>query len=161
MRGRRGRPPKTPSLPPADTSPGPTAGLRSRLRGVSSRGRWALHGDASPPARGRRRRRKAAPSSRGRRGRGGRAPSKVVYDDHESDDERRDLEDFPEEAADDIDDDDYRHDLDDEIDDDDASYCTDSSFRSHSTYSSSTPAKTSLNRRHTHRFSDVSRKSSD
>ncbi|XP_077110815.1 nucleosome-remodeling factor subunit BPTF isoform X2 [Ranitomeya variabilis] len=140
MRGRRGRPPKTPSLPPADTSPGPTAGLRSRLRGVSSRGRWALHGDASPPARGRRRRRKAAPSSRGRRGRGGRAPSKVVYDDHESDDERRDLEDFPEEA-DDIDDDDYRHDLDDEIDDDDASYCTDSSFRSHSTYSSSTPGR--------------------
>ncbi|XP_073435899.1 nucleosome-remodeling factor subunit BPTF isoform X3 [Dendrobates tinctorius] len=141
MRGRRGRPPKTPALPLAESSPGPTAGLRSRLRGVSSRGRWALHGDASPPARGRRRRRKAAPGSRGRRGRGGRAPSKVVYDDHESDDERRDLEDFPEEA-DDIDDDDYRHDLDDEIeDDDDASYCTDSSFRSHSTYSSSTPGR--------------------
>ncbi|XP_073516429.1 nucleosome-remodeling factor subunit BPTF isoform X3 [Phyllobates terribilis] len=142
MRGRRGRPPKTPALPPADTSPGPTAGLRSRLRGVNSRGRWALHGDSSPPARGRRRRRKAAPGSRGgRRGRGGRAPpSKVVYDDHESDDERRELDDFPEEA-DDIDDDDYRHDPDDEVDDDDASYCTDSSFRSHSTYSSSTPGR--------------------
>ncbi|XP_075207616.1 LOW QUALITY PROTEIN: nucleosome-remodeling factor subunit BPTF [Anomaloglossus baeobatrachus] len=138
MRGRRGRPPKTPSLPPADTSPGPTAGLRSRLRGVSSRGRWVLHGDASPPARGRRRRRKAGAGTRGRRGRG-RACSKVVYDDHESDEERRELEDFPEEPDDEIDDDDYRHELDEDIDDDDdASYCTDSSFRSLSTYSSST-----------------------
>ncbi|KAM3923213.1 nucleosome-remodeling factor subunit BPTF [Leptodactylus fuscus] len=150
MRGRRGRPPKTPALPPADTSPGPTAGLRSRLRGISSRGRWALHGDtsSSPPPRGRRRR--GGQGGRGRRGRGGRpgagrTPSKVVYDDHESDDdeepdERRDEEDI--EEVDDIDDDDYRQDLDEEIDDDDdASYCTDSSFRSHSTYSSSTPGR--------------------
>ncbi|XP_069807678.1 nucleosome-remodeling factor subunit BPTF isoform X3 [Dendropsophus ebraccatus] len=150
MRGRRGRPPKTPTLPPADPSPGPTAGLRSRLRGVSSRGRWALHGDTigSSPPRGRRR--KAGPGGRGRRGRGGgrggRTPSKVVYDDHESDDnedepdERRGDDDV--EEPEDMDDDDYRHDMDEEIDDDDdASYCTDSSFRSHSTYSSSTPGR--------------------
>ncbi|XP_040293358.1 nucleosome-remodeling factor subunit BPTF isoform X2 [Bufo bufo] len=147
MRGRRGRPPKTPSLPPADVPPGPTAGLRSRLRGISSRGRWALHGDGSgsPPPRGRRRR--GGPGGRGRRGRGGRpgagrTPSKVVYDDHESDDEpeeRRFDEDI--EETDDIDDDDYRQEMDEEIDDDDASYCTDSSFRSHSTYSSSTPGR--------------------
>ncbi|XP_075701789.1 nucleosome-remodeling factor subunit BPTF isoform X2 [Rhinoderma darwinii] len=150
MRGRRGRPPKTPALPPADTSPGPTAGLRSRLRGINSRGRWALHGDSisSSPTRGRRRKAGPGYSGRGRRGRGGRpgagrTPSKVVYDDHESDDdeepdERRDEEDI--EETDDVDDDDYRQDMDEE-DDDDASYCTDSSFRSHSTYSSSTPGR--------------------
>ncbi|XP_075034118.1 nucleosome-remodeling factor subunit BPTF isoform X3 [Mixophyes fleayi] len=155
MRGRRGRPPKTPALPP-DTSPGPTAGLRSRLRG-SSRGRWAPDTEArrqSSPRGGRRRRRggPGASGGGGQRGRGrgcraaaGRNPSsKVVYDDHESEEESGQDEEpeerrESEEEQEDMEDEDYQHDVEEE-DEDDASYCTESSFRSHSTYSS-TPGR--------------------
>ncbi|XP_078510455.1 nucleosome-remodeling factor subunit BPTF isoform X2 [Lissotriton helveticus] len=170
MRGRRGRPPKQPrpEEPPAPvTACGPTGGLRSRYRG-SSRGRWAAEvADDSPKkrrpqyspgaARGRRKR------GSGRRGRGRppgsscagpRTPSigrggisKVVYDDHSSteedsahsEEERRGWPD--EEAEEDLlplrpdDDSDYPGD-----EEDCDSYCTESSFRSHSTYSS-TPGR--------------------
>ncbi|XP_053308876.1 nucleosome-remodeling factor subunit BPTF isoform X2 [Spea bombifrons] len=136
MRGRRGRPPKTPPLP--DCSPGPTAGLRSRLRG-SSRGRWAPQtpkGHVAPSPRGRKRRTTGT-------GRGRSTPSKVVYDDHESEeDSGEDV--APEGHSDtdhddeDMEDSDYREE--EEEDDDDGSYCTESSFRSHSTYSS-TPGR--------------------
>ncbi|XP_011366880.1 LOW QUALITY PROTEIN: nucleosome-remodeling factor subunit BPTF [Pteropus vampyrus] len=82
--------------------------------------------------------------------------SKVVYDDHESeeDEEEEDMvseeeeedgdadetQDSEDEEEDEMEDDDseYPEDMDD--DDDDASYCTESSFRSHSTYSS-TPGR--------------------
>ncbi|XP_039715308.1 nucleosome-remodeling factor subunit BPTF isoform X6 [Pteropus medius] len=85
-----------------------------------------------------------------------RAVSKVVYDDHESeeDEEEEDMvseeeeedgdadetQDSEDEEEDEMEDDDseYPEDMDD--DDDDASYCTESSFRSHSTYSS-TPGR--------------------
>ncbi|XP_063816886.1 nucleosome-remodeling factor subunit BPTF isoform X2 [Pseudophryne corroboree] len=158
MRGRRGRPPKTPALPP-DASPGPTAGLRSRQRG-SSRGRWAPDNEGrrqgSPRGiRGRKRGGPGVSGGGGQRGRGrgcrpstGRNPSKVVYDDHESEEEsgqdeepeeRRDTEEEPDEEPEDMDDEDYQHDMEEE-DEDDASYCTESSFRSHSTYSS-TPGR--------------------
>ncbi|XP_075418207.1 nucleosome-remodeling factor subunit BPTF isoform X3 [Tenrec ecaudatus] len=81
-----------------------------------------------------------------------RAVNKVVYDDHESEEEEeedmvsedeedgdaeetQDSEDDEEdEMEEDDDDSDYPEEMDD--DDDDASYCTESSFRSHSTYSS-------------------------
>ncbi|XP_069056009.1 nucleosome-remodeling factor subunit BPTF isoform X2 [Pleurodeles waltl] len=170
MRGRRGRPPKQPrpEEPPAPvTASGPTGGLRSRYRG-SSRGRWAAEVDDDSPkkrrpqyspgaARGRRKR------GSGRRGRGRppgsscagpRTPSigrggisKVVYDDHSSteeesahsEEERRGWPD--EEAEEDLlplrpdDDSDYPGD-----EEDCDSYCTESSFRSHSTYSS-TPGR--------------------
>ncbi|KAE8577384.1 hypothetical protein XENTR_v10004559 [Xenopus tropicalis] len=168
MRGRRGRPPKCPVLP--DCSPGPTAGLRSRLRG-SSRGRWAPENQgtprnsnrvSSPPSstspRGRRRRKAGTGRGRGR-GRGGpragarRNLNKVVYDDHESEEEedgvlggRRDSEeeeaDEEPEEEEDMEDSDYQQEEleEEEEEEDDASYCTESSFRSHSTYSS-TPGR--------------------
>ncbi|CAH2291942.1 nucleosome-remodeling factor subunit BPTF-like isoform X7 [Pelobates cultripes] len=204
MRGRRGRPPKTPAAAAPATSspatsspstpaasspllpPGPTAGLRSRLRG-SSRGRWApdtpyRRPSPAPGGPGRRggaavrgaagagggRRRKAAGGGSSRGGRraaggkagskaGGKAGSKVVYDDHESeeDDEEeeesarseghRDSEEEEEDMGD-MGDSDYQHDMEEEEEEEDmeeeedGSYCTDSSFRSHSTYSS-TPGR--------------------
>ncbi|KAM5213301.1 nucleosome-remodeling factor subunit BPTF isoform 4-T4 [Hipposideros larvatus] len=86
-----------------------------------------------------------------------RAVNKVVYDDHESEEEEeeedmvseeeeegdaeeiQDSEDDEEdEMEEDDDDSDYPEEMED--DDDDASYCTESSFRSHSTYSS-TPGR--------------------
>lgn len=72
----------------------------------------------------------------------------MVYDDHgasswseEEEDgdaeETQDSEDDEEhEIEDDDDDSDYPEEIEDDDDDDDASYCTESSFRSHSTYSS-------------------------
>ncbi|KAM4663574.1 nucleosome-remodeling factor subunit BPTF [Discoglossus pictus] len=160
MRGRRGRPPKNPVL--SESSPGPTAGLRSRLRG-SSRGRWAVDNEAraakrlsassgsSPRGRRARKAGQGTPMGRGR-GRGSRgrrsASNQVVYDDHESDEDSPRTEDEeeadPEERKDSEEelmeeDSDYHQDMEDE-EDDDASYCTESSFRSHSTYSS-TPGR--------------------
>uniref|UniRef100_A0A452HYW7 Bromodomain PHD finger transcription factor n=1 Tax=Gopherus agassizii TaxID=38772 RepID=A0A452HYW7_9SAUR len=69
-------------------------------------------------------------SSQGRAASSRRSISKVVYDDHESEEEE-------ESEEDDDDDSDYPEEMEDE---DDASYCTESSFRSHSTYSS-TPGR--------------------
>ncbi|XP_069511125.1 nucleosome-remodeling factor subunit BPTF isoform X2 [Ambystoma mexicanum] len=177
MRGRRGRPPKQPrpEEPPAPiTACSPAGGLRSRYRG-SSRGRWAAEAaDESPKkrrpqyspgaARGRRKR------GTGRRGRGRppgssfagpRTPSsgrggisKIVYDDHSSTEEEsahseEERRCWPEEEAyEDLlplrpdNDSDYPGD-----EEDGDSYCTESSFRSYSTYSS-TPGrrKTKVNR---------------
>ncbi|XP_073901574.1 nucleosome-remodeling factor subunit BPTF isoform X17 [Castor canadensis] len=88
-----------------------------------------------------------------------RAVNKVVYDDHESEEEEEEEEDMvseeeeedgdaeetqdseddeEDEMEEDDDDSDYPEEMED--DDDDASYCTESSFRSHSTYSS-TPGR--------------------
>uniref|UniRef100_A0A452HYX0 Bromodomain PHD finger transcription factor n=1 Tax=Gopherus agassizii TaxID=38772 RepID=A0A452HYX0_9SAUR len=97
-------------------------------------------------------------SSQGRAASSRRSISKVVYDDHESeeeeesvvseeeeegdpednqDSEEQEEEEIMEEEEDDDDDSDYPEEMEDE---DDASYCTESSFRSHSTYSS-TPGR--------------------
>uniref|UniRef100_A0A8C9WR28 Bromodomain PHD finger transcription factor n=1 Tax=Scleropages formosus TaxID=113540 RepID=A0A8C9WR28_SCLFO len=158
MRGRRGRPPKQALV--QEASPGPVRGLRPR-RGLRARGRGTVEADFITPgrgnyhsARGRRKPGTSATAGRGRgscsrvggRGRGRRASSRVVYDDHESDEEedadavslRSDEELVPEEPFSDDNDDealdeesDYQEEAPDE---DDASYCTESSFRSHSTY---------------------------
>ncbi|XP_029102433.1 nucleosome-remodeling factor subunit BPTF isoform X4 [Scleropages formosus] len=164
MRGRRGRPPKQALV--QEASPGPVRGLRPR-RGLRARGRGTVEADFITPgrgnyhsARGRRKPGTSATAGRGRgscsrvggRGRGRRASSRVVYDDHESDEEedadavslRSDEELVPEEPFSDDNDDealdeesDYQEEAPDE---DDASYCTESSFRSHSTYGS-TPGR--------------------
>uniref|UniRef100_A0A673CCE8 Uncharacterized protein n=1 Tax=Sphaeramia orbicularis TaxID=375764 RepID=A0A673CCE8_9TELE len=128
MRGRRGRPPKQAAVM-REGSPGPVRGSRGgRSRGMRGRGR----------ARGRGR-------GRGRGSRGGvrRPQTKVVYDDNSDEeddnlsyrsDEDELLNDNPssdleeEEAL--GNDSDYLEEL---PEDDDASYCTESSFRSHST----------------------------
>ncbi|XP_076148827.1 nucleosome-remodeling factor subunit BPTF-like isoform X5 [Alosa pseudoharengus] len=159
MRGRRGRPPKQALM--GEPSPAPVRGLRPR-RGMRGRGRGTPDIEGMPARRGNyhssRGRRKFGATSRGRgRGRGsrggrggrGRRPaSKIVYDDHESDEEdavslRSDDDEYlrgnplsdDERAFDDGSD--YQEEIPDE---DDASYCTESSFRSHSTYGS-TPGR--------------------
>ncbi|XP_048869228.1 nucleosome-remodeling factor subunit BPTF-like isoform X7 [Brienomyrus brachyistius] len=160
MRGRRGRPPKQALM--QEPSPGLVRGLRPR-RGLRARGRGAVEVEILTPRRGNyhssRGRRKmgstTASGGRGRgrigsRGRGRRTSNKVVYDDHESDEDEdavslrseedefvRDepLSDEDEEALED--ESDYLEEI---PDDDDASYCTESSFRSHSTYGS-TPGR--------------------
>uniref|UniRef100_A0A674IJS5 Bromodomain PHD finger transcription factor n=1 Tax=Terrapene triunguis TaxID=2587831 RepID=A0A674IJS5_9SAUR len=95
-------------------------------------------------------------SSQGRAASSRRSISKVVYDDHESEEEEESVVSEEEEEGDpednqdseeqeeeeimeeeDDDDSDYPEEMEDE---DDASYCTESSFRSHSTYSS-TPGR--------------------
>lgn len=162
MRGRRGRPPKQALM--QEPSPGPVRGLRPR-RGLRGKGRGTADVEIATPRRGNyhssRGRRKvgSTTTSRGRGrgriggsggGRGRRAVSKVVYDDHESDEDEdavslrseedeflheEPISDEEEEALDDGSD--YQEEI---PDDDDASYCTESSFRSHSTYGS-TPGK--------------------
>ncbi|RXM36785.1 Nucleosome-remodeling factor subunit BPTF [Acipenser ruthenus] len=161
MRGRRGRPPKQALM--QEPSPGPVRGLRPR-RVLSAKGRGASEAEFATPRRGnhhssRGRRKLGSSTASGGRGRGrvgagrGRRTSKVVYDDHESDEDEEDAvslrseEDEPveeeplseeEEAA--IDDEsDYLEEIG-EDEDDDGSFCTESSFRSHSTYSS-TPGR--------------------
>ncbi|XP_061083585.1 nucleosome-remodeling factor subunit BPTF isoform X5 [Conger conger] len=158
MRGRRGRPPKQALM--QEPSPGPVRGLRPR-RGIRGKGRGTADVEIATPRRGNyhssRGRRKvgSTTTSRGRGrgrvagsggGRGRRAVSKVVYDDHESDEDEdavslrseedeflheEPISDEEEEAVDD--ESDYLEEI---PDDDDASYCTESSFRSHSTYGS-------------------------
>ncbi|XP_064180343.1 nucleosome-remodeling factor subunit BPTF [Anguilla rostrata] len=158
MRGRRGRPPKQALM--QEPSPGPVRGLRPR-RGLRGKGRGTTDVEIATPRRGNyhssRGRRKvgSTTTSRGRGrgrvagsggGRGRRAVSKVVYDDHESDEDEdavslrseedeflheEPISDEEEEALDD--ESDYLEEIPDE---DDASYCTESSFRSHSTYGS-------------------------
>ncbi|XP_030637750.1 nucleosome-remodeling factor subunit BPTF-like [Chanos chanos] len=156
MRGRRGRPPKQALM--QEASPAPVRGSRGR-RGMRGRGRGSVDSEMVIPRRGNyhssRGRRKvgATTTSRGRGrgrgsrggrgGRGRRPPSKIVYDDHESDDEdavslRSDEDEFlrepplSDEEEEPVDDgSDYMEEIPDE---DDASYCTESSFRSHSTY---------------------------
>uniref|UniRef100_A0A4W3K0W8 Bromodomain PHD finger transcription factor n=1 Tax=Callorhinchus milii TaxID=7868 RepID=A0A4W3K0W8_CALMI len=102
------------------------------------------------------------------RGRGGGAPrwnsravNKVIYDDHESDEEDdespvseedEDEEDSQEKNEEDQDSDyqqasEEEEEEEDDDEDDDASYCTESSFRSHSTYSS-TPGRKRPSRMH-------------
>ncbi|KAJ8399676.1 hypothetical protein AAFF_G00407810 [Aldrovandia affinis] len=158
MRGRRGRPPKQALM--QEASPGPVRGLRPR-RGLRGKGRGTADVENVTPRRGNyhssrgRRKMGSTTTSRGRGrgrvagsggGRGRRAASKVVYDDHESDEDedavslRSEEDEFlheepvtdeEEEAVDD--ESDYLEEI---PDDDDASYCTESSFRSHSTYGS-------------------------
>ncbi|XP_036395665.1 nucleosome-remodeling factor subunit BPTF isoform X4 [Megalops cyprinoides] len=153
MRGRRGRPPKQALM--QEPSPGPVRGLRPR-RGLRGKGRGTADVEIVTPRRGNyhssRGRRKvgSTTTSRGRGrgrvagsggGRGRRAASKVVYDDHESDEDEdavslrseedeflheEPISDEEEEAVDD--ESDYLEEI---PDDDDASYCTESSFRSH------------------------------
>ncbi|KAL4648020.1 nucleosome-remodeling factor subunit BPTF [Arapaima gigas] len=161
MRGRRGRPPKQALV--QEASPGPVRGLRPR-RGLRARGRGAAESDFVTlgrenyhSVRGRRKPGMSAAAGRGRgrvggRGRGRRASSRVVYDDHESDEDEdavslrsdEDEELVPEEPLSDDNEDealdedsDY---LEEAPDEDDASYCTESSFRSHSTRGS-TPGR--------------------
>ncbi|KAJ8264107.1 hypothetical protein GJAV_G00145260 [Gymnothorax javanicus] len=159
MRGRRGRPPKQALM--QEPSPGPVRGLRPR-RGLRGKGRGTADVEFVTPRRGNyhssrgRRKMGSTTTSRGRGrgriagsgggGRGRRAVSKVVYDDHESDEDEdavslrseedeflheEPVSDEEEEALDD--ESDYLEEI---PDDDDASYCTESSFRSHSTYGS-------------------------
>ncbi|MBN3277474.1 BPTF factor, partial [Polyodon spathula] len=162
MRGRRGRPPKQALM--QEPSPGPVRGLRPR-RVLGAKGRGAPEVEIATPRRGnhhssRGRRKLGSSTASGGRGRGrsgagrGRRTSKVVYDDHESDEDEEDAvslhseEDEPveeeplseeEEAA--LDDEsDYLEEIGEDEDDDDGSFCTESSFRSHSTYSS-TPGR--------------------
>ncbi|KAI1896742.1 hypothetical protein AGOR_G00097940 [Albula goreensis] len=168
MRGRRGRPPKQALM--QEPSPGPVRGLRPR-RGIRGKGRGTADVEIVTPRRGNyhssRGRRKvgSTTTSRGRGrgrvagsggGRGRRAASKVVYDDHESDEDEDavslrsedeflhedPISDEEEEALDD--ESDYLEEI---PDDDDASYCTESSFRSHSTYGSTPgPRRTRVHR---------------
>ncbi|KAJ8363551.1 hypothetical protein SKAU_G00123820 [Synaphobranchus kaupii] len=169
MRGRRGRPPKQALM--QEPSPGPVRGLRPR-RGLRGKGRGTADVEIATPRRGNyhssRGRRKvgSTTTSRGRGrgrvagsggGRGRRAASKVVYDDHESDEDEdavslrseedeflheEPVSDEEEEALDD--ESDYLEEIPDE---DDASYCTESSFRSHSTYGSTPgPRRSRLHR---------------
>ncbi|XP_066560345.1 nucleosome-remodeling factor subunit BPTF [Amia ocellicauda] len=170
MRGRRGRPPKQALM--QEPSAGPVRGLRPR-RGLGAKGRGAAEAEFATPRRGNhhssRGRRKggstAASGGRGRgraasgggggsggRGRGRRSTSKVVYDDHESDEDedavslRSEEDEFVDEepVTDDEEEEEAAAALDEESDyleelgedDDDASYCTESSFRSHSTHGS-------------------------
>ncbi|XP_028841300.1 nucleosome-remodeling factor subunit BPTF isoform X3 [Denticeps clupeoides] len=156
MRGRRGRPPKSSLM--QEPSSGPVRGLRPR-RALRAKARGAAEADFEAPKRGNyhsprgRRRVGSTTASRGRgrgrgtgRGRGRRsAASLVVYDDHESDDDedavslRSEEDEFVEEepVTDEEDDEeavddesDYLEEIPDE-EEDDASYCTESSFRSH------------------------------
>uniref|UniRef100_A0A8C3B4G2 Bromodomain PHD finger transcription factor n=1 Tax=Cyclopterus lumpus TaxID=8103 RepID=A0A8C3B4G2_CYCLU len=149
MRGRRGRPPKQ-AAAMREGSPGPVRGSRgSRSRGMRGRGRASTAAAASR-GRGGRSRGRGSRGSRGSRGGGRRPQTKVVYDDnsdeeddnlsYRSDDDEL-LNDNPssdleeEEAL--GNESDYLEEL---PDDDDASYCTESSFKSHSTLGS-TPGR--------------------
>ncbi|XP_063097907.1 nucleosome-remodeling factor subunit BPTF isoform X14 [Cavia porcellus] len=131
-------PPPPPPAPPSTSAPG--RGGRGGGGGRAGGGGGGGHLARTTPAR--------------------RAVNKVVYDDHESEEEEeeedmvseeeeeeedgdaeetQDSEDDEEdEIEEDDDDSDYPEEMED--DDDDASYCTESSFRSHSTYSS-TPGR--------------------
>ncbi|XP_078385116.1 nucleosome-remodeling factor subunit BPTF isoform X8 [Cetorhinus maximus] len=166
MRGRRGRPPKTLDASPAGGGGGPAGSLRYRATGAG-RGRGAdrrlNHVEAG--GRGSRTPRGGKAGSRGRakaaaqqqqQRQGGRSRrltvNKVIYDDHESEEEDESLvseedEDDDEDERDNEDEDEQDSDYhqateeeEEEDEDDDASYCTESSFRSHSTYSS-TPGR--------------------
>ncbi|XP_025135594.3 nucleosome-remodeling factor subunit BPTF isoform X8 [Bubalus bubalis] len=137
---RRKPPPPPPPAPPSTSAPG--RGGRGGGGGRTGGGGGGGHLARTTPAR--------------------RAVNKVVYDDHESEEEEeeedmvseeeeeeeedgdaeetQDSEDEEEdEMEEDDDDSDYPEEMEDD-DDDDASYCTESSFRSHSTYSS-TPGR--------------------
>ncbi|XP_062936383.1 nucleosome-remodeling factor subunit BPTF isoform X5 [Cynocephalus volans] len=130
-------PPPPPPVPPSTSAPG--RGGRGGGGGRTGGGGGGGHLARTTPAR--------------------RAVNKVVYDDHESEeeDEEEDMvseeeeeedgdaeetqdseDDEEDEMEEDDDDSDYPEEMED--DDDDASYCTESSFRSHSTYSS-TPGR--------------------
>ncbi|XP_029068695.1 nucleosome-remodeling factor subunit BPTF isoform X13 [Monodon monoceros] len=133
------RKPPPPPAPPSTSAPG--RGGRGGGGGRTGGGGGGGHLARTTPAR--------------------RAVNKVVYDDHESEEEEeeedmvseeeeeeedgeaeetQDSEDDEEdEMEEDDDDSDYPEEMEDD-DDDDASYCTESSFRSHSTYSS-TPGR--------------------
>nr|XP_030699205.1 nucleosome-remodeling factor subunit BPTF isoform X9 [Globicephala melas] len=134
----RRKPPPPPPAPPSTSAPG--RGGRGGGGGRTGGGGGGGHLARTTPAR--------------------RAVNKVVYDDHESEEEEeeedmvseeeeeedgeaeetQDSEDDEEdEMEEDDDDSDYPEEMEDD-DDDDASYCTESSFRSHSTYSS-TPGR--------------------
>uniref|UniRef100_A0A8C6FX96 Bromodomain PHD finger transcription factor n=1 Tax=Moschus moschiferus TaxID=68415 RepID=A0A8C6FX96_MOSMO len=136
----RRKPPPPPPAPPSASAPG--RGGRGGGGGRTGGGGGGGHLARTTPAR--------------------RAVNKVVYDDHESEEEEeeedmvseeeeeeeedgdaeetQDSEDDEEdEMEEDDDDSDYPEEMEDD-DDDDASYCTESSFRSHSTYSS-TPGR--------------------
>ncbi|KAM8773973.1 nucleosome-remodeling factor subunit BPTF isoform 16-T16 [Rhynchonycteris naso] len=138
---RRKPPPPPPPAPPSGGAPG--RGGRAGGGGRTGGG----GGGGGHPAR--------SPAAR-------RTVNKVVYDDHESEEEEEEdmvseeeeeeeeedgdaeetqaSEDDEEDAMDEDDEDsDYPEEMEDD-DDDDASYCTESSFRSHSTYSS-TPGR--------------------
>ncbi|XP_051987780.1 nucleosome-remodeling factor subunit BPTF-like isoform X3 [Xyrauchen texanus] len=152
MRGRRGRPPKTPLM--QEPSSGPVRGLRPRrtlkpkVRGSSDEEFVTpKRGNHHHTTRGRRKARSAGLRGRGRgRGRGRRsAASGVVYDDHESDEEDEDvvslrseedeciavpLTDEEEEEEEAINDESDCLDGLDEGDEDDASFCTESSHGS-------------------------------
>ncbi|XP_005887827.2 nucleosome-remodeling factor subunit BPTF isoform X13 [Bos mutus] len=136
---RKPPPPPPPPAPPSTSAPG--RGGRGGGGGRTGGGGGGGHLARTTPAR--------------------RAVNKVVYDDHESEEEEeeedmvseeeeeeedgdaeetQDSEDEEEdEMEEDDDDSDYPEEMEDD-DDDDASYCTESSFRSHSTYSS-TPGR--------------------
>ncbi|XP_064351724.1 nucleosome-remodeling factor subunit BPTF isoform X11 [Camelus dromedarius] len=133
-------PPPPPPAPPSTSAPG--RGGRGGGGGRTGGGGGGGHLARTTPAR--------------------RAVNKVVYDDHESEEEEEEEEedmvseeeeeeedgdaeetqdseeDEEDEMEEDDDDSDYPEEMED--DDDDASYCTESSFRSHSTYSS-TPGR--------------------
>ncbi|XP_070338209.1 nucleosome-remodeling factor subunit BPTF isoform X26 [Equus asinus] len=136
---RRKPPPPPPPAPPSTSAPG--RGGRGGGGGRTGGGGGGGHLARTTPAR--------------------RAVNKVVYDDHESEEEEEEEEDMvseeeeeeedgdaeetqdseddeEDEMEEDDDDSDYPEEMED--DDDDASYCTESSFRSHSTYSS-TPGR--------------------
>ncbi|XP_067914584.1 nucleosome-remodeling factor subunit BPTF isoform X5 [Heterodontus francisci] len=173
MRGRRGRPPKTLDASPAGAVGGPSGSLRYRAAGAG-RGRGAdrrlNHVEAG--GRGSRTPRGGKAGSRGRakaaaqqqQRQGGRsrrlAVNKVIYDDHESEEEDESLlsdededddEDERENEDENEQDSDYHQateeEEEEEDEEDDASYCTESSFRSHSTYSS-TPGRRRQTRVH-------------
>lgn len=160
MRGRRGRPPKTLDASPAAGGGGPAGSLRYRAVGTG-RGRGAdkrgNHSSAEAGGRGSRTPRGGKTATRGKARsavvrQGGRsrrlAVNKVIYDDHESEEDDESLmseededeeEDEREKVQDDEHDSDYHQaseEEEEEEEEDDASYCTESSFRSHSTYSS-------------------------
>uniref|UniRef100_A0A8C7ZCJ9 Bromodomain PHD finger transcription factor n=1 Tax=Oryzias sinensis TaxID=183150 RepID=A0A8C7ZCJ9_9TELE len=149
MRGRRGRPPKQPAVM-REGSPAPLRGCRGgRTRGMRGRGRGRGRAStaAAAASRGRGSRGRGRGSRSGRGGRGGvRQPqTKVVYDDNSDEEEdnisyRSDEDELNDNPSSDLEDDealgddsDYLEDL---PDNEDASYCTESSFRSHSTLGS-------------------------
>ncbi|XP_038633374.1 nucleosome-remodeling factor subunit BPTF isoform X6 [Scyliorhinus canicula] len=164
MRGRRGRPPKTLDGSPAGGGGGPAGSLRYRASGVGrGRGLDRRLNHVEAGGRGSRTPRGGKAGSRGRakasaqqqqqRQGGGRsrrlAVNKVIYDDHESEEDDESLvsedddeEDERENEEEDEQDSDYLQatEEEEEEEDDDGSYCTESSFRSHSTYSS-TPGR--------------------
>uniref|UniRef100_A0A8D3CI40 Bromodomain PHD finger transcription factor n=1 Tax=Scophthalmus maximus TaxID=52904 RepID=A0A8D3CI40_SCOMX len=157
MRGRRGRPPKQ-AAAMREGSPGPVRGSRGgRSRGMRGRGRGRgrargpsiAEAAAASRSRGGRGRGRGSRGGRGNRGGVRRPQNKVVYDDNsdEEDDhfsyrseEDELLNDNP---SSDLEEEEEEEALGNESDyleelpcEDDASYCTESSFRSHSTLGS-------------------------